>query len=77
MSRKSKKRFLVTYARTVIMEKIVEARYEDEIRDEGFPGVYDAQKQLNYAPEHVRDIMDDETIWEIQEIKKVKTVGKN
>lgn len=55
-------RFKVTWARVVIMETVVDADSADDIVDDGtLPPVYPHGR-----PAHVRDVVDDEHIWEIE-----------
>lgn len=56
-------RFKVRYARTVIMETVIERPDEDAVVDDGsLPGVY---PDGFMPPAHVVDIQDDENVWSV------------
>lgn len=60
------RRFKVRYARIVLMEATVEARSEDEVRDEGLPGVFDGIP-TEMVGKHIDDVQDYEHVWEVKE----------
>ena len=60
-------KFLVQYARVVIMETEVEADCEKEVRDENLPGVYEGLA-AELIPDQVREIRDEEFIWTVEPI---------
>ncbi len=60
--KKGIKKFRVRYARIVIMETDVEARSEGEVKDTGFPGVYDG---IDKIPRHVREVLGYDQIWDV------------
>ena len=62
-----RRKFVVTYARTVIMRVTVEAKSVKEVEDKGLPGVYDGQAKVGQAPKHVVEVRDDEFTWDVEE----------
>lgn len=58
-------KFRVRFARTVYMEDIVEAEDEGSVEDPGLM-VYPDGKQ----PPYVTDVMDDESVWEVEEVQE-------
>jgi hypothetical protein len=59
-----KRRFKVRYARVVLMETVVEAESEDDVRDEGLPGVFHGIP-TEMIGKHVDDVQDYEHVWEV------------
>jgi hypothetical protein len=57
-------RFKVRYARVVLMETVVEAESEDDVRDEGLPGVFHGIP-TEMVGRHVDDVQDYEHVWEV------------
>lgn len=62
---RAKRRFKVRYARIVLMETVVEAKSEGDVRDEGLPGVFDGIPTGLVGP-HVDDVQDYEHVWEVK-----------
>lgn len=59
------RRFKVRYARIVLMQAVVEAKSEGDVRDEGLPGVFDGIPDGLVGP-HVDDVQDYEHVWEVK-----------
>jgi len=56
-------RYTVTYARTVVMQTIIEADSPENIADDGtLPEVYDGLD----IPPHVQDVTDDAYVWDVE-----------